>query len=160
MAFIVKYPENNGRSDGANPWSNRQTGVYQSFDSKTQTTLWILLNPKPQSAADSRIKDIFSAGADGLLHLQEQRPLVGLIVLSSYILNWRTYMAFYEKEELRMVRLCSFDCVARLKSNFVSSLGLYLALSSTTSFNLATPPSPSFETLKHVCYHCQLYSTP
>ena len=105
MTFVLKYPENNGRSDGANPWSNRQTGVYQSFDSRTQTTLWILLNPKPQSAADDRIKDLFSTGTDGFLHLQEQRPLVGLIVLSSYMLNWRTYMAFYEKEELRMVRL-------------------------------------------------------
>ena len=108
MTFILKYPENNGRSDGASPWSNRQTGVYQSFDSKTQTILWILLNPKPLSAADSRIKELFSAGPDDFLRLQEQRPLVGLIVLSSYMLNWRTYMAFYEKEELRMVRLCSF----------------------------------------------------
>ena len=113
MTFIIKYPENNGRSDGANPWSNRQTGVYQSFDSKTQTTLWILLNPNPQSAADSRIKELFRTRPDGFphLHLQEQRPLVGLIVLSSYMLNWRTYMAFYEKEELRMVRLCSFTVV-------------------------------------------------
>ena len=114
MAFILKYPENNGRSDGANPWSIRQTGVYQSFDSKSQTTLWILLNPKPQSAADDRIKDLFSVGAGGFLRLQGQHPVIGLIVLSSYILNWRTYMAFYEKEELRMVRLCSFECVARL----------------------------------------------
>ena len=123
MAFILKYPENNGRSDGANPWSNRQTGVYQSFDSKTQTTLWILLNPRPQTAADTRIKELFSAGADGFLHLQEQRPLVGLIVLSSYMLNWRTYMAFHEKKELKMVRLCSLTlllCVAR------SNLTLYL----------------------------------
>ena len=111
MTFILKYPENNGRSDGANPWSNRQTGVYQSFDSETQTTLWILLNPKAQSAADNRIKDLFSAGADGFLRLQGQRPLVGLIVLSSYMLNWRTYMAFHEIEELRMVRLCSFTLI-------------------------------------------------
>ena len=109
MAFVLKYPENNGRSDGADPWSNRQTGVYQSFDSETKTSLWILLNPRPQSAADNRIQDLLSAGADSFLHLQEQRPLVGLIALSTYVLNWRTYMAFYEKEELRMVRLCWLD---------------------------------------------------
>ncbi len=106
MAFILKYPENNGRSDGADPWSNRQTGVYQSFDSKTKTSLWILLNPRPQSAADSRIKDLLNAREDDHLHLREQRPLVGLIALSTYVLNWRSYMAFYEKEELRMVRVC------------------------------------------------------
>ena len=111
MTFILKYPENNGRSDGPSQWSNRQTGVYQSFDAKTQTTLWILLNPNPQSAADSRIKDLFSAGPDDFLRLQEQRPLVGLIVFSSYMFNWRTYMAFYEKKELEMVRLCSFTLI-------------------------------------------------
>ena len=108
MAFVLKYPEYNGRTDGGDPWSNRQTGVYQSFDSNTKTSLWILLNPRPQSAADSRIKGLLSGGADGLPHPQEQRPLVGLIALSTYILNWRAYMAFYEKEELRMVCFCLF----------------------------------------------------
>lgn len=108
MAFVLKYPENNGRTDGVDPWSNRQTGVYQSFDSRTKTSLWILLNPTSQSVADIRIKDLLSAGDDGFLHIQEKRPLVGLITLSTYILNWRAYMAFYEKEELRMVCLCPF----------------------------------------------------
>ena len=113
MAFVLKYPENNGRSDGANPWSNRQTGVYQSFDCKTQTTLWILLNPRSESAADSRVKHLLSKGADGFLHLQGQGALVGLIVLDTYILNWRTYMTFYEKEELEMVSLLLVLLVAR-----------------------------------------------
>lgn len=106
MALIIKYPENNGRSDGADPWSNRQTGVYQSFDSKTKTSLWILLNPRPQSAVDTRIKCLLNAEDDGFIPLQTQRPLIGLITLSTYVVNWRTYMAFYEKEELQMVRLC------------------------------------------------------
>ncbi len=108
MAFVLKYPEYNGRSDGVNPWSNRQTGVYQSFDSKTKTSLWVLLSPRAQSAADCRIKDQLRAGSHGDLHLEQQQPLAGLIVLSTYMVNWRSYMAFFEEEELEMVRLCSF----------------------------------------------------
>ena len=102
MAFLVKYPENNGRTDGADPWSNRQTGVYQSFDIIAKTLVWILINPRQNTAADKRLKDLLgfrerSAAMEG------QLPLIGLIVLSTYFGNWRTYMAFYEKEELRMV---------------------------------------------------------
>lgn len=35
-SFVVKYPEHNGRSEGADPWSIQQTGVYQSFDTATK----------------------------------------------------------------------------------------------------------------------------
>ena len=102
MAIVLKYPEHNGRSDGADPWSIRQTCVYQSFDSLTATSLWILLNPRQNSAADIRIKGLLNAPED-FSHSQVQPPLIGLIVLSTYFANWRTYMAFHEKEELRMV---------------------------------------------------------
>ena len=102
MAFVVKYPENNGRTDGADPWSIRQTGVYQSFDVTTKTSVWILINPRQNTAADKRLKDLLSS-EEKLSATEGQLPLVGLMVLSTYFGNWRTYMAFYEKEELRMV---------------------------------------------------------
>ena len=102
MAFVLKFPENNGRTDGADPWSIRQTGVYQSFDATSKTSVWILINPRQNTAADTRLKDLL--GSRKKLSTSEgQLPLVGLVVLSTYFSNWRTYMAFYEKEELRMV---------------------------------------------------------
>lgn len=102
MVFVLKYPEHNGRSDGADPWSIRQTCVYQSFDSLTTSSLWMLVNPRQNTAADSRIKGLLSA-PEGFLNLHQQPPLIGLVVLSTYFANWRTYMAFHEKEVLRMV---------------------------------------------------------
>ena len=98
----MKYPENNGRTDGADPWSIRQTGVYQSFDTATKTSIWILLNPREKTAAENRIKGLLNT-QDGFSDPRGQPPLLGLIVLSMYLNNWRTYMAYYEKEELRMV---------------------------------------------------------
>ena len=102
MAMVLKYPENNGRTDGADPWSIRQTGVYQSFDVTTKTSIWILINPRQNTAADKRLKDLLSS-QDNFPAIEGQLPLIGLMVLSTYFGNWRTYMAFYEKEELRMV---------------------------------------------------------
>ena len=102
MAFVVKYPENNARTDGADPWSIRQTGVYQSFDVTTKTSVWILINPRHNTTAEKRLKDLLSS-EEKLSTMEGQLPLVGLMALSTYFGNWRTYMAFYEKEELRMV---------------------------------------------------------
>lgn len=98
----MKYPEHNGRTDGADPWSIRQTGVYQSFDTAKKTSIWILLNPRENTVAENRIKGLLNT-QDGFSDPQGQPPLLGLIVLSMYLNNWRTYMAYYEKEELRMV---------------------------------------------------------
>lgn len=102
MAFVLKYPENNSRRDGADPWSIRQTGVYQSFDVTKKTSIWILINPRQGTAADKTLKDLLSS-QEKFSAMEGQQPLIGLMVLSMYFGNWRTYMAFYEKEELRMV---------------------------------------------------------
>lgn len=102
VTFVFKYPEHKGRSDGADPWSIRQTGVYQSFDPLTTTSLWILLNPRQNAAADTRIRGMLNE-PEGSPH--QQPPLIGLVVLSTYFANWRTYMEFYENEELKMVDL-------------------------------------------------------
>lgn len=101
MVFVLKYPESNGRTDGVDRWSIRQTGIYQSFDSTSRTLLWILLNPRQDTAADAQIKRLL--GAQCSSHLQSQPPIVGLIVVSTYFANWRTYMAYYEEVVLRMI---------------------------------------------------------
>lgn len=124
--MILKYPEDNGRGEGADPWSIRQTGVYQRFESETRTSLWILLQPKQQTAADSRIKNLLIANTKGdSFELEEQPPLVGLITLSTYFANWRAYMAYYEKEELTLVCLASHNNVVVLyfKFDFLFSQG-------------------------------------
>ncbi len=124
MAFVFKYPEHNGRSDGADPWSIRQTCVYQCFDSSTSTSLWMLLNPRQNTAADARIKCLLNA-PESSPHLHQQPPLIGLVILSTYFANWRTYMAFYEKEELRMVDLVLPFCCRTSDLTFLSDRDCY-----------------------------------
>ena len=124
MAFVFKYPEHNGRSDGADPWSIRQTCVYQFFDPSTSTSLWMLLNPRQNTAADARIKGLLNA-PESSPHLHQQPPLIGLVVLSTYFANWRTYMAFFEKEELRMVDLVLPSCCRTSDLTFLSDRDCY-----------------------------------
>ena len=102
MALILRYPESNGRTDGADPWSIRQTGIYQSVNTTTKSALWILLNPRIGNAAADHVEKIFDTQQRNL-QLRYHQPLVGLVVLSTYIKHWRSYMAFYEEEELRLV---------------------------------------------------------
>lgn len=138
MTFVFKYPEHNGRSDGADPWSIRQTGVYQSFDPLTTTSLWMLLNPRQNAAADTRIREMLKK-PEGPPRLHQQPPLIGLVVLSTYFANWRTYMEFYEKEELKKVDLVPLPKGPMSACNILFSHELLSAQTSTRSSTLATP---------------------
>ncbi|KAF2810676.1 uncharacterized protein BDZ99DRAFT_286872 [Mytilinidion resinicola] len=51
---MIRYMEKNGRI-GYNPWSLRQTGVYQKTDLQTGHSTWVLLQP-PQSFV-ARLRD-------------------------------------------------------------------------------------------------------
>jgi hypothetical protein len=44
VCYNLRYVEKNGRNRG-DPWSLRQTGVYQKFNMNTGTSTWIILQP-------------------------------------------------------------------------------------------------------------------
>ena len=153
MTFVFKYPEHNGRSDGADPWSIRQTGVYQGFDPLTRTSLWMLLNPRRNAAADTRIRGMLN-DAEGSPQLHQQPPLIGLVVLSTYFANWRTYMEFYEQEELRMVGNVPLPKGLMSCCNIILSHELSSEQTSTSSSTLATPRYQRFGGLRPgSCYY-------
>ena len=104
ITFVLKYPESNGRTDGPSPWSLRQTGLYQKFEPLAKRSLWVLLNPTPNSIADQKVFDLLEQYSGSMKPRQEPR-LLGLLLLSAYFRNWRTYMAYYEEKELRIVRI-------------------------------------------------------
>ena len=103
IACVLKYPERNGRTDGPSPWSLRQTGTYQKFDPVTRKSLWILLNPNCNASADQRVRGLVQESSNSKKLQKAPPPLIGLVPLAIYFRNWRSYMAFYEEEELRMV---------------------------------------------------------
>src|SRR5438045_1558114 len=44
FCYSIRYMEKNGRETG-DPWSLRQSGVYQKVDAQTGNSTWILLQP-------------------------------------------------------------------------------------------------------------------
>ena len=119
MTFVLKYPESNGRIDGADPWSIRQTGVNQKFYPSLKTSLWILLHLRQKTAANARIENLLNSQGKHL-SLQGQPVLLGLIVFPVYFTNWRAFMEFSEKEEMRIV--------FHLFESFLPIMSLTLAL--------------------------------
>ena len=103
ITCVLKYPESNGRTDGASPWSLRQTGLYQKFEPLTKRSLWVLLNPTRNSVAEQKVFDLLQRSSS-LMTPGEEPQLLGLLLLSIYSRNWRTYMAYYEEKEIRIVR--------------------------------------------------------
>ncbi len=68
------------------PEPNQHSGSFSIHDTATLRTIESLLNAHECCSP-----------------LHSQPPLVGLVVLSTFVINWRSYLAFYEEEELRMV---------------------------------------------------------
>lgn len=82
-------------------------GVYQKFDLKDKTSLFILVNAVPNSSAFARVLESFSN------HQPEIRsnPLwVHSVIQASYFMRWREYIAEYES---RLLPIVSYGQCAR-----------------------------------------------
>ena len=97
--YNLRYADKHGR-DRKNPWSIRHTAIYQQFNSVTQSSIWILLQPSEASYRDFK---------DALEHL-DCTTLSGQSKLFLHELffwnadrNWRDYINFLQRELLTLV---------------------------------------------------------
>lgn len=90
ICYTVRFFEENQRNRG-NPWSLRQTAVYQGVDYSTNTSAFIFL--QPSSYIEERLGDKLRAIAqDESLH-EIRHILLHVVLLSSTLINWRRYIA-------------------------------------------------------------------
>jgi hypothetical protein len=98
MFYTFRYAEYKGNPN--EPWVIRQIGVYHKYDVQKRTSLYVLVNAVPNSAAFRRVLASFSN------HRAEMRtdPLrFHVIVHASYFMSWRDYISEYEKLLLPIV---------------------------------------------------------
>ncbi|KAF8246074.1 hypothetical protein K440DRAFT_685745 [Wilcoxina mikolae CBS 423.85] len=94
--YLLRYPEQNGR-DYSQKWSIRRTGVYHHFDPNTKSSVFIFLHPVRGARTQARIKELCSSPKS--LKSTQAHPLrLHLLLLSSYIDNWRWYLRDYGYE--------------------------------------------------------------
>jgi oligoribonuclease (3'-5' exoribonuclease) len=104
ICYLFKYVEKSKQSCRKNPWSIRQTGVYHKYNEHTKQSLWIVLSPTSDSAAQQRIVE-YVQNASNRRKLIANSILLHTLLLSSYISNWRDYCEYHEIEIEHIVSL-------------------------------------------------------
>ncbi|KAK4221299.1 hypothetical protein QBC38DRAFT_492315 [Podospora fimiseda] len=89
FCYNIRYFEQNGRGRG-NPWSLRQTGVYQKYQSNKRSA-WIVLNYS--NYISDRVRAAFAEESSPIEELCEASPLSPhVFILSAAATNWRSYI--------------------------------------------------------------------
>jgi hypothetical protein len=101
MYYTFRYAEFKGHPN--EPWVIRQAGVYQKFDVRNRSSLYILVNAVHNSAAHCRVMQSFS---NYQLQMQLSPLWLHGVIHASYFARWRDYIAEYEK---RLLPIVSFD---------------------------------------------------
>ncbi|XTI91235.1 hypothetical protein V2W45_1471055 [Cenococcum geophilum] len=159
ISYTFKYPERRGRPSGE-PWSIRQTAVYQGIDHQSKHSCWILLHPKYKSVAGVRLKDALSM--DGRAQELVAQPLQQHIMLiSAYFANWRDYMEHYEEELLSIVSLNDLNRVEVMGASFCAGLDTLTRVRFIESRLLPLPPifHSYTETLGNLSYFSTILFT-
>ena len=89
MCYNVQYIEKNGRHRG-NPWSLRQTGVYQQVTLKERRSNWIILQPSKTSR--SRLETILRSRTQGERPQATNPMLLHVHFLTAMAENWEEYI--------------------------------------------------------------------
>jgi hypothetical protein len=98
MFYSFRYAEEKGHPN--EPWVIRQAGVYQKLDIVKKASLYILVNAAPHSLAHRRVMQCFS---EKLVKMQASPLWLHGVIHASYFMNWRGYIAAYEKRLLPIV---------------------------------------------------------
>lgn len=106
LCYNIRYFEQNGRGRG-NPWSLRQTGVYQKY-LPNKRSAWLLLNYS--SYISDRVRAAFGEESSQIEELCEASPLSPhIFILSAAATNWRSYIERLRQKVRMFVRLSSLS---------------------------------------------------
>lgn len=99
MFYTFRYAEYKGHLN--EPWVIRQAGIYHKLNFQQKTSLYILVNATPNSAAFERVIRFLS---DRRAEIRTDPLRLHAVVQNSYFMSWRDYIAEYEKRLLPIVR--------------------------------------------------------
>lgn len=101
LCYIVQYVEKNGRDRG-DPWSLRQTGVYEQVDIHTGKSVWIILQPS-SSTQQCLEQGLQTLGQDSNGRITSNPMLFHAIFLLATADNWVGYIKYLHTEADEMV---------------------------------------------------------
>lgn len=101
LCYIVQYVEKNGRDRG-DPWSLRQTGVYEQVDIETGKSVWIILQPS-SSARQCLEQGLQTLDQDTYGRNTSDPMLLHSIFLLATADNWVEYIKHLHSQADEMV---------------------------------------------------------
>jgi hypothetical protein len=112
IAYVMKYAYFKSVEEGFDPWGIRQTAVYQKYDTGTNQSTWIFINPITDCAFQKRLATILQNPVQ-VLAFKRQPLLIHNVLFGTYFPLWRDYLAYYERKVLTIV------CVSCRNTNFI-----------------------------------------
>lgn len=101
LCYTIQYVEQNGRQRG-DPWSLRQTGIYQQVSSEANNSIWTILSPSP--SIQEYIEQTLQGSDPGSCDGQATHPLLlHVIVLLATTDNWVGYIKHLQIQADEMV---------------------------------------------------------
>ncbi|KAG9570806.1 hypothetical protein KCU71_g1143, partial [Aureobasidium melanogenum] len=97
IAYGWKFPEKRISSDGNDPWSIRQLGIYYQLDALSNQSIVIVLCPRLKSPVVDAVKQSLQDWASRTADLRDPRTL-HQIVFEHTFRGWLEYMQFYESK--------------------------------------------------------------
>jgi hypothetical protein len=92
----------NGRSDGGERWSVRQTAVYHQHNLQDQRSVWIILNARPQSLASAMVERFLKA-SDAVNECNQNPFTIDELLMTSHLRIWTPYIRSYERTIIDVV---------------------------------------------------------
>ncbi|KAF8244930.1 hypothetical protein K440DRAFT_557560, partial [Wilcoxina mikolae CBS 423.85] len=158
--YLLRYVEKNGRSWNSNPWSIRRTGVYHRYCPDTQSNVFIFLHPKEQTKLQERIHSLCTQDESSMPWANPMR--LHLLLLSSYLDNWRWYLSDLGRDFLK-TQNTALTIDIRDTDDYTLSFETMLALRNleskvtplSTVFGGTLPTIRSLQALNNMLHHEQ-----
>ncbi|KAH0613689.1 uncharacterized protein H6S33_005575 [Morchella sextelata] len=102
ICYNIKFAEEHGRKEKEDeppkdPWSIRQTCIYQKFEYEKKSSTWIMVQPSDK--ATTRLNEVFKARAEEYIEDTVHNPMdIHLVFLSGAAENWRWYYNYLENK--------------------------------------------------------------
>jgi hypothetical protein len=92
----------NGRSDGGERWSIRQTAIYHQHNLQDQRCVWVILNARPQSLASATVEK-FLKTPDAVDECVQNPFTIDELLMTSHLRMWTPYIRSYERTIIDVV---------------------------------------------------------
>jgi hypothetical protein len=90
MQYLLSYAEESS-GPGSDTWTMRQVGVFHRFVPTGPGSLWVFLHAKPNTRLQQRLEEATSRWEQSAPR-QRHWHFMHLLVLSTYLNNWRWYL--------------------------------------------------------------------